>query len=750
MYLRLLQMHIQHNIKRTGFFLFILLFICPQRSIAQLSVTDNQNALTLAQNLAGAGVVVLNPVLTCAGISNALFEVNGTSNLGIGQGIILTSGIAKTNGVLRGVDGPQVDEGPNDGGLAYTPGDPDLDNVIPGVTSNNACVLQFDFVPAGDSIKFDYVFASSEYQDFSCNDFNDVFGFFISGPGYASTYNMAKIPGTTIPICVNSTTNPALNLTPANTANCTAMGQGSPFSQYYVDNVGGTSITFRGFTTVFTAAADVNPCDTYHLKLAIGDGYYNPNLPGAIDEILDSGVFLKAGSLSSSGFQVKATGGAGLETPFANTVRGCPPGTVRVSRTGDLTLPVTVPVQYTGTAISGTDYLPLPGSVVIPAGDSFVTFQVEAIPLSAAAGPKSVIINLLAPLVCNGNPVIVSKDTLMIYDSIYIKILTPDTVICKGNSVTIMVEADDILTFNWTPAASVNNPNVKNIVVTPTGPATYKLTGSITSVTGSGCAPSSDQVFIDVKEQPLVNAGPDTVSCGTGIQLNTLTHPFNPDETFSWTPANGLSDPAAPNPFADPESNTTYVVKVNPGAAGCDGYDTVHVAVIQFKQDLGDDLVFCKGVPINVQLTANIPAGGSASWSTGSKGTHILVDKSGNYWVTVKHPSCPEERDSIKISIDNVCGCFFEMPNAFSPNNDGINDELSPFIEKGCIIRNYSIHIYNRYGQLVYEGRDPNRGWDGNSNGVTAIADVYMYEVKFQGGPREIQYYKKGDVTLLR
>src|SRR5690606_2561419 len=199
-------------------------------------------------------------------------------------------------------------------------------------TSNDACVLEFDFVPAGDTIRFNYVFGSEEYSEYDCSDFVDFFGFFISGSGFSPEINnIATIPGTSIPVAINSING---NSFPEGTNNpCTEMGDGSPFNQYYVDNLanGGEQITYDGFTTVMTAMAAVIPCDTYHLKLAIAD---------AGDAGFDSGVFLKAGSLNSTGIVVKTFGGAGLETPYTTTVRGCPPGVVRISRNSGFSQPV--------------------------------------------------------------------------------------------------------------------------------------------------------------------------------------------------------------------------------------------------------------------------------------------------------------------------------------------------------------------------------------------------------------------------
>ncbi len=637
------------------FFLSCMALTGSLCSYSQLSVTDNQTAAQLVQALTGAGVTVLNPTMVCPAISNGVFTVTGTSNLGIDSGIVLTSGRAMTVGANQGVNGPNTGAGPSQG----TSG-PAVDaNLSSLVTQglNDLCKLEFDFVPAGDSIKFDYVFGSTEYQTYSCSGFNDVFGFFVSGPGFATPFNMATIPGTTIPICVNSTTSVIPiggGVNPCNdgTCNsCTSMGPGSPFSMYYVNNTGGASITYRGFTQIFTAKAHVSPCDTYHLKLAIAD---------CSDGGLDSGVFLKAGSLSSTALYVKTFGGGGLEVPFTNTVRGCPPGVVRISRSGSTTQPITIPLTISGTAVNGVDYSTLPTSVTIPAGDTVTSLYVHGIPMSPPVGPKSVVISIISPYNCgNGAPIVLASDTIMIYDSIYVKILTPDTAICRGKNAKLIVEADTQLNFSWTPASSVSNPLGQNVTVYPTGPTSYTVSVTL-PVGGSGCAPSTATVFVDVKDTPVVNLGPDKVTCGDAVQLYAATSPPNPDETFEWTPATGLSSTTIRNPLSVPPSDIIYAVKVNPGAVGCDGYDTIKVRLLpDHITVLNNDTVVCAGTVI--PLRADGDTAFFYNWTPEQdvanpllSNTTLTAHTSGYYILTASYPGCIDMPDSFYVEVQPV------------------------------------------------------------------------------------------------
>lgn len=259
--------------------LLLLSSVCSSFGLsAQLTLTPNQTALQLANQLVATsgtlGVTIANPVLTCDGAANGLF--NGVSNFGISNGIVLGTGEIMTTGVAPslsyGLDGPPSQFASH--GLSQ-PGDTVLGNII-GATTYDACILEFDLNPVGNFVEFEYVFGSEEYPEFNCSAFNDIFAFHISGPGFATPTNIALIPNTSIPVSINS-------------INDGTMGACSNNTNLYVTN-NDTTNTMDGFTVPLTAHATVAPGQTYHLRMAITD---------ASDMILNSYVLLKANSLKS-------------------------------------------------------------------------------------------------------------------------------------------------------------------------------------------------------------------------------------------------------------------------------------------------------------------------------------------------------------------------------------------------------------------------------------------------------------------
>jgi hypothetical protein len=231
-------------------------------------ITHASSMTALVNNFILTGVTASNIVYTGDSSAVGSFTGGNATNLGLNDGIILTTGSIDS---LPHINDTATKFANTDNGQ---PGDALLNTYGP-FGSFNAAVLEFDLIPVGNVLEFQYVFASEEYPEYVGMSFNDIFGFFISGinpvGGNYANVNIALIPGTAAPVCINN------------------VNAGS-YSTYYVDNAAGTTIVFDGFTTVLIAQASVVPGTTYHLKMALAD---------VGDNIFDSGIFLKAQSMKS-------------------------------------------------------------------------------------------------------------------------------------------------------------------------------------------------------------------------------------------------------------------------------------------------------------------------------------------------------------------------------------------------------------------------------------------------------------------
>ena len=278
----------------------VIILLFSLMSNAQLNVNNTtfSPADLILTKLIGPGVTVSNvkynrngttapvtvpPTPTVLTTNGQLgFFTTGTTPTNLG----LTSGLLMTNGSASGAVGPS-------GATDVTTIPPykqqtDVDLFqITGKPINDICIIEFDFIPQGPEVKFEYVFASEEYPNYVNSSFNDVFGFFLSGPGIFGPYsnsakNIALLPNNITPISIN-------NVNCGYASGCPTVLPGAPNCAYYVNNCGGSTIQYDGFTTVLTAKSEVQCGQVYHIKLAIAD---------VQDDILDSAVFFKEGSFS--------------------------------------------------------------------------------------------------------------------------------------------------------------------------------------------------------------------------------------------------------------------------------------------------------------------------------------------------------------------------------------------------------------------------------------------------------------------
>ena len=524
---------------------FLLLFFTSQLN-AQIIVTNTNNANQLAQKLAGPGVVISNTSILCNPNQSGIFIVTN-ANLGIDSGIVLTTGLAASNIPNYGVNGAQINTATANQG---TGGDAEL-TALAGVSTFDRCVLEFDFTAKGDSIFFQYVFGSEEYPQFNCSNYNDVFGFFITGPGYPSSTNIALVPGTNIPVAINSVNSGVLYPGGA-LPNCTNMGPGSPFTILYTDNTGGTSVTYEGFTHLFTAKAAIQSCSTYHLKLAIADGF---------DHILDSGVFLKAGSLTSDNVKLSLHADS-LVNGIASVFEGCDTAKLKIHRQLAQANPGidTVSLIISGSALNGTDYNLIQTNYIFSNNPADSIKEINIVPINdlIIEGTETVIIQLKDK--CNN---IIDSVTIFIKDPPTFKILNNDTSICQGASVTINSISDPGLTYYWTPQIGVANPSQLNTVLTPTVTTTYIVAGYY-----GNCSVVYDTIKVTVEPAPIINLTPTNILCNgqnIGSILATGVVGNNP-LTFTLQPG-GVNANGSPHTFNNLAAGT-YTVTITSGL-GC-------------------------------------------------------------------------------------------------------------------------------------------------------------------------------------
>ncbi len=183
------------------------------------------------------------------------------------------------------------------------------------------------------------------------------------------------------------------------------------------------------------------------------------------------------------------------------------------------------------------------------------------------------------------------------------------------------------------------------------------------------------------------------------------------------------------------------------GVAGdCPGDTTiVEVKVIQ-PFHLGNDTTIC----YDDLLTLSVPPGLTDwHWSDGSNRPDLRVATPGTYGLSGNIGAC-SFADSVRVDFYTCKACAFYTPNVFSPNDDGVNDLWQVFLP--CAWQQFKLEIYDRWGSLVFASDDPEKGWDGRTQGREPLQGVYVWRLEWTGELFGVpkKYSKEGDVTVVR
>jgi gliding motility-associated-like protein len=652
-------------------FVFLFSFFAFQQSTyAQMTVTPGNVPPYTPTNLIsdvflGSGVEVKS--ISHSGFAGSVgYFANAASVIGLERGIVLTTGLVETeNNTDVGANGTGNQQAEVDVPSSAT--SPELLSSLPGAILHDVAVYTIRFTPTSDTLRFRYVFASEEYPEYACTQYNDIFGFYIQGPGYPTFKNIAIIPGTSLPVAIN-------NLHPANPddALCPPLNV-----QYFRDNLTtGKQPVYDGFTQVFTAEAIVTPCEEYTIKLAIAD---------VGDGIFDSGVFLEAKSFGTNSLLVEAN----TVSNDGTVTEGCTAGTLRFSVPNPATDTVNIDYTIFGSATNGTDYQAIPVNLCIKPGQTMVEVPIIALEDGITEPNETIFIDVQRDA-CNRDTIsILVRDNGLIAPS-----LQNDTVFCTNTGTPIKLTGQSItptpapLTFNNTtdfdlswlftgtlsPAKSpvtvagvvqktvasgviqsvclnIDHPsdgdldiylvspdgkflelssdnggtgdNYTNTCFTPNATKSIQLTGSAPPFTGNfkpegdwsalDGAPTNGIWKLQVSDDGLAFSG----------KLLDWAITFAPAYAiqYNWTPSAGLSCSDCPEPIALPTASTKYVVKATDNY-GCQVTDSIKF-----------DLLSGIAAP-TVQCDSVSPNSITFAWDSVAYATGFQISVNNGSWIT--------------------------------------------------------------------------------------------------------------------
>ena len=692
--------------------------------------------------LLGEGVEAFNITYT-GGASQLGYMTGGEDVFTIGSGLVLSSDAAVNIACEFGTCGDCLGTAFNDPDLL------DIANSVPpligqtfSVSSvNDGCVLEFDFTASGDSISFNYVFGSDEYETWINTQYNDVFAFFLSGPGIVGEYaSPAGFPDGAVNIAGVPDADPPLPIT------ISSVNSGTN-SQYYVNNQSENGICILGYTQTFTAEAAVQCGETYHIKLAIADGS---------DTALESIVVLEEGSFASNSFDLVATASISGNQIFGGdttVVESCNDAVFIVNRpladTED-----TLEVVISGTATNGVDYETIDPEVIMEVGEFSYEIPLNVIPDAEVEGPETVTIEYTYVNLC-GDTVLRSA-TLIIQDFEPTQLQYENPVgICNGEAILEVETIGGYGPFDFLWSTGDTDTLAVNVIETDEpGAAQITVTdvcGNEQTATITYTTPPELIIYGEQTDSPLCPGDATVLEAG----ISTGVGPF----TYDWSSG---GDGTTETVNFDASQIVTLTVT---DACGIQDSFDVEVEYPVWDPITGNDPEVCLGIQGDLNLTGGVgEADFAGNWvgqyefytwqysnydASGNPqdSAFVLVDDALDSLATFIGPSGNFQagltQGDMDIYVIDQCGaegtfnvsviaCDTEIPNVFSPNGDSMNDFFRiPGIEG---FPNSKLEIYNRWGNVIYQSNDYGGGWDGRINNEPVADGTYYYILRRSDG----------------
>lgn len=592
----------------------------------------------------------------CVDISNVTFQGNDLAlgSFSNGMNVIgIESGIIMATGNIIDAEGPNTTTSMTTD-FGDTWGDNDLAQTA-GISDGNifdAAVLEFDFVPTTSLVTFEYVFASEEYCDYVNSQFNDMFGFYLSGPGIDGPFsnnaiNIARLPSNDAVVSINSVNHLTnsdfyVHNVPAGQAQsipCNNPPAGNPITAILIE--------YDGFTVSLTATAQLQPCETYHIKLGIAD---------AVDGLYDSAIFLGAKSFDAQ--TIVEIEPILPDTASNSVLEGEEDIYFRFSRRegSDVSNLLIVPlaVAAASTATEGEDFETLPNAVIIPAFEMEVLLQIVTLTDDLVEGTETLVLET-STSTCEFCPILPEQAFLEIEDG---------TVDCTGFSVAM--NGSPSICFgqqNGFVSATVLNGVSPYQYAWSNGSAEATLEGLpqgnyIVSITDSlGCM-SIGEFFIEELAPIQVIENITPTSCGEnngGIEfdIQNAMPPFQ----FIWSENVDTTNLNALNP-----GQYQYTIQ---DANDCEATGAFSIAEsIPLEVEATSQSASCAGEPdgyIDLSVLSGTPPF-NYEWSNGSTNEDLINVVGGDYEVSVTDgegcqiiwQTTVEEPDPLEITLSST------------------------------------------------------------------------------------------------
>jgi gliding motility-associated-like protein len=587
---------------------------------------------------------------------------------GVGTSFPFQNGIILSTGKINNAPGPNSYLSDDGGSMGWN-GDNDLNTALGLSNSFNATILEFDFIPLGNKISFDYIFSSEQYltnpSANQCN-FTDGFAFLLKEASSTTYQNLAVVPGTNTPVKVNTVRGSGTICPPANAAYFDAFNDINHPTNY------------NGQTKVLTAESDLTPGVTYHIKLVIADeGNYR----------YDSAIFLGGGSFN---FTIDI----GDDRLIANGNPLCQGENLVVDAT------------QTG----ATAYQWFQNSIAIP-GATNAAYNITS------AGDYLVEINYGPTCQTTGSikieyaeDLIINEDTFTLCDADTNQdgITLFDLDVIKNQLFTNLPTNYVVSFFETTTSTSALSSNYTNTIA-------YNHTIYARVINIQGCY-TNYPIFLNVTTFDEIILDEEIGLCENDVLILNAGPGFS---SYLWD----TNPPQNSQQILIASAGTYHVTLTN--ANNCSKIKTF--TIIASGIAIIEDIII-NDFQENNTATIQISSSSVGDYEFSLDGINYQDSNvfsnlnAGEYIVYV------QDKNGCGIVFEKFY--ILDYPNYFTPNGDGYNDTW--FIDNldKRNLENSIISIFDRYGKLLKQINGSGEGWNGTFNETNLPSTDYWFEIK--------------------
>ena len=317
--------------------------------------------------------------------------------------------------------------------------------------------------------------------------------------------------------------------------------------------------------------------------------------------------------------------------------------------------------------------------------------------------------------------------------------ITGNLKICEGEQTVLTAQGGTI--YQWGGGAVFNGPVIS---VSPTTTTTYFVI-----VSNGVCESDSDTATVEVVDFPVpLIIGKDTICEGESATLTAQG-----GQEFIWSGA--VQSTQSTITVSPTETSTYFLVAKNDICVSTALPFTLEVNPLPLANIIGLEEV-CIGAT-EVYTSEHQEEGYRYDWNNASNSSEL------RYLVPFPEVGQPFT-DYIRLSVTNDCGvtqdsllvtlqdcdCQIYIPNAFTPNNNGLNDAFVPVPD--CDLIEYQFRIFDRWGELVFESENPGEGWNGTFGNRLVPQGVYVWQLEYKGrhDAQRAAKTRLGKVTVIR